>query len=104
MRRIRYESNGGPEVLFTEEAPVPESGPGELLVRTEAIGSRCLSYEKRARPPNPTRSPADVLPCPGPATRGVSCCYIGFRDREAAHVTPPDSELRHYARRQTAPA
>ena len=38
MRRVRYEHSGGPEVLFLEEAPVPEPGPGELLVRTEAIG------------------------------------------------------------------
>ncbi|MFJ6540454.1 zinc-binding alcohol dehydrogenase family protein [Streptomyces sp. NPDC091385] len=38
MRRVRYEVNGGPEVLFTEEAPAPEPGPGELLVRSEAIG------------------------------------------------------------------
>ncbi|MES5820813.1 zinc-binding dehydrogenase [Streptomyces sp. RG80] len=38
MRRVRYQASGGPEVLFTEEVPVPEPGPGELLVRTEAIG------------------------------------------------------------------
>ncbi|MFJ2889760.1 zinc-binding alcohol dehydrogenase family protein [Streptomyces sp. NPDC087305] len=36
MRRVRYESAGGP--LFLEEAPAPAPGPGELLVRTEAIG------------------------------------------------------------------
>ncbi|WP_327319094.1 quinone oxidoreductase family protein [Streptomyces sp. NBC_01235] len=36
MRRVRYDSPGGP--LFLEEAPVPEPGPGELLVRCEAIG------------------------------------------------------------------
>ncbi|MET7479620.1 zinc-binding dehydrogenase [Streptomyces sp. NPDC005648] len=36
MRRVRYESPGGP--LFLEEAAVPEPGPGELLVRCEAIG------------------------------------------------------------------
>ncbi|MET9959975.1 zinc-binding dehydrogenase [Streptomyces sp. NPDC006326] len=36
MRRVRYESTGGP--LFLEEAPVPEVGPGELLVRCEAVG------------------------------------------------------------------
>ncbi|MFF4059935.1 zinc-binding alcohol dehydrogenase family protein [Streptomyces sp. NPDC001668] len=36
MRRVRYESTGGP--LFLEEAPLPEPGPGELLVRCEAIG------------------------------------------------------------------
>ena len=38
MRRVRYEVNGGPEVLFIEQVPAPTPGPGELLVRTEAIG------------------------------------------------------------------
>ncbi|MFF7896911.1 zinc-binding alcohol dehydrogenase family protein [Streptomyces sp. NPDC007907] len=36
MRRVRYDVPGGP--LFLEEAPLPRPGPGELLVRTEAIG------------------------------------------------------------------
>ncbi|MCL6669070.1 quinone oxidoreductase family protein [Streptomyces panaciradicis] len=36
MRRVRYESPGGP--LFLEEVAVPEPGPGELLVRCEAVG------------------------------------------------------------------
>lgn len=36
MRRVRYDKPGGP--LLTEEVPVPTPGPGELLVRTEAIG------------------------------------------------------------------
>ncbi|MFF7593650.1 quinone oxidoreductase family protein [Streptomyces mirabilis] len=36
MRRVRYEHTGGP--LFPEDVPVPAAGPGELLVRTEAIG------------------------------------------------------------------
>ncbi|MEU7057716.1 zinc-binding dehydrogenase [Streptomyces sp. NPDC046197] len=36
MRRVRYESTGGP--LFLEEVPVPEPGPGELLVRCAAVG------------------------------------------------------------------
>src|SRR3954469_2469474 len=36
MRRVRYEATGGP--LFLEEAPVPRPGPGELLVRCEAVG------------------------------------------------------------------
>ncbi|MFE2068002.1 zinc-binding alcohol dehydrogenase family protein [Streptomyces sp. NPDC059467] len=36
MRRVRYESTGGP--LFLEETPAPEAGPGELLVRCEAVG------------------------------------------------------------------
>ncbi|KPI11461.1 NADPH:quinone reductase [Actinobacteria bacterium OK074] len=36
MRRVRYDRPGGP--LFVEEVPVPVPGPGELLVRAEAIG------------------------------------------------------------------
>ncbi|MFJ9814806.1 zinc-binding alcohol dehydrogenase family protein [Streptomyces sp. NPDC101151] len=36
MRRVRYESTGGP--LLLEEAPVPEPAAGELLVRCEAVG------------------------------------------------------------------
>ncbi|MCF3119845.1 zinc-binding dehydrogenase [Streptomyces arenae] len=38
MRRVRYARSGGPEVLFLEDAPVPDPGPGELLVRVEAVG------------------------------------------------------------------
>ncbi|MGI5471741.1 quinone oxidoreductase family protein [Streptomyces sp. CA-132043] len=38
MRRVRFHEYGGPEVLRSEEAEAPEPGPGELLVRTEAIG------------------------------------------------------------------
>ncbi|MFF9089053.1 zinc-binding alcohol dehydrogenase family protein [Streptomyces sp. NPDC014991] len=36
MRRVRYESTGGP--LLLEDVPVPEPGPGELLVRCAAVG------------------------------------------------------------------
>ncbi|GAA3849940.1 zinc-binding dehydrogenase [Streptomyces coacervatus] len=36
MRRVRYESTGSP--LLLEEAPAPSPGPGELLVRCEAVG------------------------------------------------------------------
>ncbi|MGW7099083.1 quinone oxidoreductase family protein [Streptomyces sp. NPDC054838] len=38
MRRVRYEVNGGPDVLFVEEAQPPRPAAGELLVRVEAIG------------------------------------------------------------------
>jgi NADPH:quinone reductase-like Zn-dependent oxidoreductase len=35
---VRYHAHGGPEVLQTEEADVPKPGPGQVLIRTEAIG------------------------------------------------------------------
>ncbi|WP_086831434.1 zinc-binding dehydrogenase [Streptomyces sp. NRRL B-24572] len=46
MRRVRYEVNGGPEVLFVEEVPEPQPGPGELLVRSEAVGVTLPSVRK----------------------------------------------------------
>jgi len=47
MRRVRYHAHGGPEVLATEEAEVPSPGPGQVLIRTEAIG---VNYVDLARP------------------------------------------------------
>ncbi|GHE63338.1 oxidoreductase [Streptomyces longispororuber] len=38
MRRVRYDHRGNPGVLRIEEVPVPEPGPGELLVRVAAAG------------------------------------------------------------------
>ncbi|MCT9090104.1 zinc-binding dehydrogenase [Streptomyces sp. ASQP_92] len=38
MRRVRYEANGGPDVLFAEDVPAPVPGPGELLIDVAAIG------------------------------------------------------------------
>lgn len=46
MRRVRFYEYGGPEVLRVEEAEEPTAGPGELLVRTEAIGVTLPSVRK----------------------------------------------------------
>lgn len=35
---IRIHTNGGPEVMRWEDVPMPEPGPGEALVRHEAVG------------------------------------------------------------------
>jgi NADPH:quinone reductase len=58
MRRVRYEVGGGPEVLFTEEAPVPEPGRGELLIRTEAVGVTLPAVRK-------VRESAEAIPLGG---------------------------------------
>src|SRR5512135_2880846 len=47
MRRVRYHSHGGPEVLTLEEAGLPEPGPGQLLIRTEAIGVNYVDVQLR---------------------------------------------------------
>jgi NADPH:quinone reductase len=37
-KAIRIHTNGGPEVMRWEDVPTPEPGPGEALVRHEAVG------------------------------------------------------------------
>ncbi|MBD0735698.1 NADP-dependent oxidoreductase [Streptomyces sp. CBMA29] len=38
MRAIRLHEHGGPEVLREDRVPIPEPGPGEVLVRVHAVG------------------------------------------------------------------
>jgi NADPH2:quinone reductase len=38
MKAIQIHSTGGPEVLQLEDLPIPEPGPGQVLVRVEAAG------------------------------------------------------------------
>jgi NADPH:quinone reductase len=60
MRAIVMHETGGPEVLRLEEVPVPELEPGQVLVRTEAIGVNffeVLSRSGAALPMHPTRLP-----------------------------------------------
>ncbi|MGH3167294.1 MAG: quinone oxidoreductase family protein, partial [Trebonia sp.] len=47
MRRVRYYSHGGPEVLTIEDAAVPEPGPGQVLIRAEAIGLNYVDVQMR---------------------------------------------------------
>lgn len=58
MRRVRFYEYGGPEVLRLEQAPTPEPGPGEILVRTEAIGVTLPSVRK-------VRGDGERAPLPG---------------------------------------
>ena len=38
MKAIQIHETGGPEVLKLAELPIPEPGPGQVLIRVEAIG------------------------------------------------------------------
>jgi NADPH:quinone reductase-like Zn-dependent oxidoreductase len=66
VRLVRFHEYGGPEVLQVEEAATPEPGPGQLLVRTEAIGVNFVDTK--------IRSGADGIyarPLPGSPTGDV---------------------------------
>ncbi|MEO6196154.1 MAG: alcohol dehydrogenase catalytic domain-containing protein, partial [Thermoanaerobaculia bacterium] len=47
MRAIVVQRLGPPEVLELSEAPVPEPGPGQVLVRLHAVGVNFSDTERR---------------------------------------------------------
>ncbi|HZB89435.1 MAG TPA: quinone oxidoreductase [Terracidiphilus sp.] len=38
MKAIQIHETGGPDVLRLDELPIPEPGPGQVLIRVEAVG------------------------------------------------------------------
>lgn len=55
MRAVRYHSHGGPEVLVVDEVPVPEVGPGEVLIRVTCLAVN--GWDTRARAGNAPQIP-----------------------------------------------
>ncbi|MFI0815328.1 zinc-binding alcohol dehydrogenase family protein [Streptomyces sp. NPDC021098] len=99
MRRVRFHAHGGPDVLRLEEADPPVPGPGELLIRTEAIGV-ALPGVRRVRDtgtPLPGVLGGDVAGRVAALGDGVTGFAVG--DRVAA-ISFADS----YADLTTAPA
>jgi NADPH:quinone reductase-like Zn-dependent oxidoreductase len=68
MRRVRYHAHGGPEVLAVEESEVPTPGPGQVLIRAEAIGVNYVDVQLRR-----ATDPASLYyrPLPGTLTGDV---------------------------------
>ncbi|MGH6836950.1 MAG: NAD(P)H-quinone oxidoreductase [Methylocella sp.] len=55
MRQVHFEGHGGPDVIMTGEAPVPEPGPGQVLIEVAAAGVNhpdCLQREGAYPPPS----------------------------------------------------
>lgn len=48
MRAVRFERTGGPEVLEVVDVPRPEPGPGQVLIRHEAIGVNFIDTYHRS--------------------------------------------------------
>lgn len=78
MRHIAMVGTGGPEVLALAEAPMPEPGPGEVLIAVHAAGvNRPDIAQREGRyPPPPGASPilglevAGVIAALGPGVEG----------------------------------
>ncbi len=61
MRSVVFDSTGGPEVLRLVDRPVPEPGPGQVLVRVRVSGVNPTDWKTRAGATPPTGS-GDYVP------------------------------------------
>lgn len=83
MQAIVIRDHGGPEVLRSEDVPVPVPGPAEVLVRHHAIGVNFVDTQHREGKPYPVKLPlipgteaAGVIAAVGSAVTG---CRVGDR-------------------------
>jgi NADPH2:quinone reductase len=82
MKAIRVHAAGGPEVMRLEDVPEPDPGPGEIVVRLEAIGINFIEVYQRTGqysmkyPYTPGREGAGVVTAVG---EGVTSPRVGDR-------------------------
>lgn len=90
MKAIRIHKHGGPEVMVYEDAPVPEPGPGEALIKIHVAGVNFVDTYYRAGLYKPPAFPytvgsegAGIVSAVGP---GVETVRVG--DRVAYAMAP----------------
>ncbi|MEV7154619.1 NADP-dependent oxidoreductase [Streptomyces misionensis] len=74
MRAIRLHEHGGPDVLRYDAVPMPEPGPGEVLVRVRAVGVNPPDWylrEGMSNLPPETRPKFELPVIPGTDLSGV---------------------------------
>ncbi|MDR3724850.1 MAG: quinone oxidoreductase [Terracidiphilus sp.] len=100
MKAIQIHATGGPEVLQLAELPIPTPGPGQVLIRVEAIGVNFIEIYFRK----------GVYKSPLPFTPGSEACgtveelgpgVTGFKSGEMVAST---SVLGSYAEYALVPA
>ncbi|WP_406067424.1 NADP-dependent oxidoreductase [Streptomyces sp. NBC_01020] len=113
MRAIRLHEHGGPEVLRYDEVPIPEPGPGEVLVRVHAVGVNPPDWYLRdglTNLPPETRPKFDLPVIPGTDLSGVveavgaDADGLSVGDEVFGLLRFPSFDGRTYAEYVTAPA
>ncbi|MEU1664880.1 zinc-dependent alcohol dehydrogenase family protein [Streptomyces sparsogenes] len=108
VRTVRFHEHGGPEVLRLEDVEVGEPGPGELLIRVDAIGLnraevlfRDGHYIERVR-----QFPARLGTEAAGVVEAVGAQVTGFRIGQPVSVVPAFSmnDYGVYAERAIVPA
>ena len=86
MRAIRVHTHGGPEALAYEEVPDPQPGPGEALVKVEAVGVNFIDVYYRTGLYKPAGLPftlgqegAGTVTAVGPSVESVQAVAPGDR-------------------------
>jgi NADPH2:quinone reductase len=78
MKAIQIHETGGPEVLQLAELPIPQPGPGQVLIRVEAIGVNFIEIYfrkgvyKAALPLTPGSEAAGTVEELGPGVTGFA--------------------------------
>jgi NADPH2:quinone reductase len=78
MKAIQFHATGGPEVLQLADLPIPEPGPGQVLMRIEAIGVNFIEIYfrkgvyKAALPVIPGSEAAGTVEELGPGVTGFA--------------------------------
>ena len=78
MKAIQIHETGGPEVLTLAELPIPQPGPGQVLIRVEAVGVNFIEIYfrkgtyKAALPLTPGSEAAGTVEELGPGVTGFA--------------------------------
>lgn len=84
MRAVEVARTGGPEVLAQVDRPVPEPGPGQVLIEAEAIGVNFIdTYFRTGQYPRPLPFVPGSEVCGTVAAVGAQVGGLGVGDRVA---------------------
>ena len=103
MNAIQIHSTGGPEVLQLAELPIPAPGPGQVLIRVEAIGVNFIEVYfrkgtyKATMPLVPGSEAAGTVEELGPGVTGFkdgdAVASVGALGSYAEYALVPASQL-----------
>jgi NADPH2:quinone reductase len=103
MKAIQIHETGGPEVMKPVELPIPQPGPGQVLIRVEAVGVNFIEIYfrkgvyKAALPLTPGSEAAGTVEELGPGvtgfTTGDTVASVGVLGSYAEYALVPAASL-----------